>query len=277
MRSSSARFSSFERAEIVEKAQQCLWTDQGRLGLDYLRVERKLSDETIKKFSLGYIPESVRHNNPNVPQQSGRIIMPLYDPSGHLIVVTSRKIREDADGPKYWHETYEKSFYLYGLNLAKDTIRKWRFAILVEGQLDVMQMHNNGWGNTVGVCSTNLSEIQIAMAHRYCDEFVLMFDQDPNMAVQRGIDKIMPLTRHAPEMQDGNRSGGHCQTLAKCGFKFASIALDGGRNPDGSMKKTDPDEFLRSRGDGVLRPIIRDAVKKMRQEIVLEHQYNQGS
>lgn len=248
----SARFTSFERSEIVEKASRCLWTEEGKLALEYLRDQRKLSDETIRKFTLGYMPDFVRHNNPHVPQISGRIIIPLYDPSGNLIVVTTRAIREDDGLPKYWHETYEKSFYLYGLNVAIPSIRRWRFVVLVEGQFDVMQMHNHGMTNTVGVCSTNLSDVQVSMLHRYCDQVIILFDHDENRSGQKGTDKAM-LRAYTPIVAAAEK------TFMRYGYKFDHVEVPG-------LK--DPDEYLKSCGMAGLRTLIKQKVQKMRQVYV---------
>lgn len=130
----SKRFEVVERHDIVERSEKFLWTDGGEPGLRYL-LGRGLTKGTIKKFRLGYIPNGANH------QLHGRVIMPLYDASNNLIAVTSRLTRQpktDDFLPVYWHESYEKSFYLYGLNIAKTVMREWGFGIIVEGQFDTM-------------------------------------------------------------------------------------------------------------------------------------------
>jgi DNA primase len=245
------RFSAAERVEIVDKSQRCLWTDEGKPGLDYLRETRQLTDPTIRLFGLGYIPHDVRH------QLAGRVIMPLYDPSGNLITVTTRAVQKSERLPDYWHEAYEKSFYLFGMNIAKETIRKWRFVILVEGQFDVLQLHEHGMSNTVGVCSTNLSDVQVAIIHRYCDQIVVIFDNDvvATQAGQKGTAKAMEWASKAAPL-GSSQSQGDLSPRAK--FKIDFVGLDG--------EPKDPDEYVKSYGIARLKRLIREKVQKMRQE-----------
>jgi len=118
------RFSTVERSNIVDKSQQCLWSNEGTPGRDYLINQRCISEDVLRKFNIGYLPQSLNH------QLAGRVIFPLYDPSGNLIVVLSRLVKK-ADGfPVYWHEQYDKRYYLYGIKEAKEKMRAWRFVVL---------------------------------------------------------------------------------------------------------------------------------------------------
>jgi len=73
-------------------------------------------------FGLGYIPLDVKH------QLAGRIIFPVFDPSENLICVSSRFIHKtDTFLPRYWHESYEKDFHLYGIHLSKHSMRRAGF------------------------------------------------------------------------------------------------------------------------------------------------------
>ena len=122
-------FDSVERADIVKKSQQCLWSEAGKPGLDYLLGQRQLSEFILRAFRVGYIPAQDDH------QLRGRIILPLFDQSKHLVVVSSRMIDDSANPlPVYWHESYEKSFFLYGAPNAIPYMRKWKFAtVCVDG------------------------------------------------------------------------------------------------------------------------------------------------
>jgi DNA primase len=223
------KFSLVERNDIVDKSERCLWTNDGKPGLDYLMNSRVLSVDTIKRFRLGYIPHSVHH------QLAGRIIFPLYDPSDNLICISSRDIGiKKTNLPVYWHESYEKSWYLYGIKQAKETILEWRFAIVVEGQIDVLQLHNHDMRNAVGLCGTKLSDMQIAMIHRYCKEIVILLDEDENLSGQKGIKKII----------DDNQ-----------GYKIISASF--GEN-------TDPDKFIRDKGISVLKKIVKNKLSAVR-------------
>jgi DNA primase len=225
------RFSEAHREELLLKSQNCLLTKEGAPGMEYLTEHRKLDLETIQSFGLGYIPSNVKH------QLAGRIVIPLYDPSGNLIVLASRMINDEpSDLPVYWHESYEKSYYLYGCNLAKNWMRKWNVAVLCEGQFDVMQMHKNGIRNTVGLCSNKFSDIQLSVILRYCDEIVVLLDCDENEAGQLASEKII-------------------SHLVPRGYKIISAEI---------IKGYDPDDFLKEFGDRDLKKIINNKVKELR-------------
>lgn len=179
------RFEVVEREDIVNKSQECLYSSKGVPGLNYLTQTRKLSLDTIKDFKLGYIPD-IDH------QLQNRVIFPIYDTNNNLIAIHSRAINnQEGLLPTYWHESYEKSFYLYGLVNARDDIIKNKFCLITEGQIDVLQLHSNGLKNTVGLFSHNLSEIQFSLVKRYCDKIIILFDTDANQSGQIGAQKTL--------------------------------------------------------------------------------------
>lgn len=238
------RFSLVERNEILSKSQQCLWTDDGTPGLEYLTVNRALSKEIIRTFGLGYIPQGINH------QLAGRIIFPIYDASNNLIAISSRRINESNTVlPVYWHESYEKSFYLYGLQHAKKSIMRWKFGTVCEGQFDVLQLHNHGMTNAVGLCSTNMSETQISMIFRYCNEVVLLLDKDANMSGQKGTSKALKMFNNTQNYSP--------RTLVKLGYKITSASFN---------ENTDPDEFVRKHGISALKQIIKKPLIEMRKQ-----------
>jgi len=246
-----SRFSDAERVELLAKSQKCIWLQEGRPGLSYLREQRRLSERVIREFGLGFIPHDVRH------QLAGRIIFPLYDPSGNLITLMSRHIGiGDSQLPDHWHEHYEKSFYLYGIDKAKDYMRHWRFVVVVEGQVDALQFHNHGVKNVIALCCTNLSDVQLAMIHRYCDEIIVVLDSDPNKAGQSGTEKIMQ--KAIPKGYAMCDSMGELERVSVgtgLAYKFSPVLL-----PDGM----DPDEHIKTHGIQVIKTMIRDALMKMR-------------
>ncbi len=249
-------FTLIERNEIIEKSQKCLWVGDGKPGRDYLR-DRGLSVNVARKFGLGFIPYSVRH------QLAGRIILPIWDASGNAVAITSRRISEgDTALPVYWHESYEKSFHLYGIQLAFSSMRRWKFALVVEGQFDVIQLHNHGMTNAVGLCSTNLSDMQLALIHRYCDDVVLLFDKDSNLSGQKGIKKAMHLTEAKAISGAGkNVFGGIFQRVNadrnsdRIGYKIVPVFF---------KTETDPDNFVRSNGIHALKELIKKPLIEMR-------------
>lgn len=244
------RFSLVEREEVVNKAVRCLWSDSGKPGRDYLLEKRGLSEETAKIFQLGYIPIFVKH------QLRGRIIFPIFDPSKNLIAISSREIFKSEKNflPIYWHESYQKPFYLYGIENAYKNFRKAKFAIVVEGQFDVLQLYNHGIYNVVGLCGNKMSEVQISVINRYCQEIVLLLDKDENKSGQHGADKI--LAESAFELQtslDGEKMKFPVPWQQQRVFLTARRNILSVTLP----KNSDPDEFVRENGVIELRKIIK--------------------
>ncbi len=236
------RFSLVEREEIVTKAHQCLWTKPGKPGLEYLIDRRKLSESVIREFQLGYIPIDVSH------QLKGRIIFPLVDPSGNLITVGSRNVTGKSFLPVYWHESYEKPFYLYGIQQAKSSLRKHGFVLIVEGQFDVLQLYNHGIHNVVGLSGNKLSDVQISVMQRYCDELIILLDTDENKAGQLGASKIAQSGAYEYNTPLFPKPlFNEPQIMAN--RHFVSVSL-----PENS----DPDEFVRNHGIDKLKKIVQE-------------------
>lgn len=236
-----------ERRDIVEKSHNCLWTEAGKPGLEYLIQGRSLSEQVLKTFQIGYIPSYIDHF------LRGRIILPVYDSSMNLISISSRRLfKEDDTGlPVYWHEAYEKSWYLYGLPYAKEAMRKSGSVVVCEGQVDVLQLHNHGLSNVVGLCSTKLSDTQLALIYRYCDKIYLLLDHDVFNPGDRP-DKILA-------GQKGTN------VIVKNYGRPASVARKSdGRHkinpvffPDSCLNgKMDPDEFVKKYGIDLLKKTI---------------------
>jgi len=264
------RFDLVERDEIFKKSFQCLWAKSGKDGREYLLGKRGLSEETVKKFQLGYLPFFVKH------QLKGRVILPLFDASKNLIAIGSREILKPKKRflPVYWHESYQKTFYLYGIDNARKELRRCNFAIVTEGQIDVLQLHNHGIRNVVGLCGNKMSDVQISVINRYCHEIVLLLDKDENLSGQRGADKIL---------NNGNATLSYCklrlsldgekmkfpapwnqqQNLLTKSFSTMYRNLLSVTLPENS----DPDEFVRKHGSKELKNII----ERERREFVNRH------
>lgn len=253
------RFSLVEREEIVDKSCRCLWSESGKPGREYLLEKRGLSEQVVRDFQLGYIPIFVKH------QLRGRIILPIFDPSRNLIAISSREVFKSEKNflPVYWHESYQKPFYLYGIENAYKEFRRAQFAIVVEGQFDVIQLSNHGIRNVAGLCGNKMSDVQTSVINRYCKEIVLLLDKDENLSGQRGADKIVAEATFefgegwsakknfpVPFHQQKNFS------IAR--RKFLPVTL-----PENS----DPDEFIRKHGAMELRKII----KRERREFANRH------
>lgn len=196
---------------------------------NYLQ-SRGLSEESIKKWRLGYVPDGWR-NILDFLVKSGfstsdiektglikkndrgdyydrfrdRIMFPIFDPSSRVIGYSGRTMKKDTDEAKYLNspETvlFDKSNILFGYNFAKQSIRKNNFSILVEGQFDVLMSHQAGYSNTVATSGTALSESQVDLLRRLSDRLVIAMDGDGagfrasqkawELALQKGIDVKM--------------------------------------------------------------------------------------
>ncbi len=194
-------------AEVLEAAagayQRWLYAPEGRAGLDYLRG-RGLADETIRKFGLGWSGEgrgallaALKPQGISTEQllEAGlmktaergpvdmffsRVMFPIRDRRGAMLSFSGRIL---GDGqPKYVNgpETavFSKRRSLYGLNLARDAVRKGAPLVLVEGQMDVIALSQAGFTGAVAPLGTALTEEQLAEVWRLTPEPVICFDAD---------------------------------------------------------------------------------------------------
>ncbi|EKD56515.1 MAG: hypothetical protein ACD_58C00166G0003 [uncultured bacterium] len=162
---------------------------------DYLK-KRKLDNKTIKDFTVGYAPtqpvlanflhqrgfyESEVRSAGNPDRFKNRIIFPISDQMGNVLGFTGRVLNPN-DQPKYLNtpETaiFHKSRVLYGLNVAKQTIKQQKSAIIVEGQMDVLASHQAGVANAVATSGTALTNDHLDILARYSPNVIFAFDQD---------------------------------------------------------------------------------------------------
>src|SRR5205085_1376809 len=101
----------------------------------------------------------------------GRLMIPLQDPQGRVIGFTARLLDDDPQAPKYINTPqtvlYDKSRHVYGLHLAKEAIRKSKFAVLTEGNLDVIASHQASVRQVVATAGTALTEPQLKALSRF--------------------------------------------------------------------------------------------------------------
>ena len=201
-----------------------LWnTDVGKaIGLSYFH-ERKFSDETIRKFGLGYAAsrpltlcsKAVKEGyKPEYLVAAGlcleregtgelydrffdRVIFPIHSISGRVIAFGGRTLKADKSVAKYVNspqsEIYDKSRSLYGIFQAKNAIAKADKCILVEGYADVISMHQAGVTNVVASSGTSLTVEQIRLIKRFTDKITIIYDGDSAgiKAALRGIDLVL--------------------------------------------------------------------------------------
>ena len=182
--------------------------------LAYLK-NRGLNDESIKNFRIGFISEDWRllysHLTNKGWQEAeiekaglikktekgyydrfrNRIMFPISDSSGRVIAFSGRLFTDDGKSAKYLNSPdtpiFSKSSVLFGLDKAKDSIRKNNFSILVEGQMDLVLSHQAGFKNTVATSGTALADSTISrenvvsnlgLVRRLSSNIVLAFDGD---------------------------------------------------------------------------------------------------
>lgn len=241
--------------------QQQLWeTQEGQaVGLGYFR-ERGLRDEIIRKYQLGYSPEK---GNPlakalkeqgfreqfitnNVDTKIGvgvvgksedgrlydrfrdRVIFPIFTVSGKPVAFAGRILKKKDNVGKYVNSPdsiiYSKTNELYGLFQAKQAISRADMCYLVEGQMDVISMHQSGIENVVASGGTALTKPQIWLIKRFTSNITVLYDGDAAgiHAALRGIDMFL-----------------------EAGFNVKVVLLPDGEDPDSYAQSHDSTEFIR--------------------------------
>ena len=224
--SSEAREKAKQRETLLEINRQAaqyfyyqLRRESGQIGYRYL-TDRGLSDETIRKFGLGYSDkfsddlykflkgkgygdDQLRDSGLfNVDERHGmydkfwnRVIFPIMDVNNRVIGFGGRVM---GDGkPKYLNspetKIFDKSRNLYGLNVAR-TSRK-PYLILCEGYMDVISMHQAGFTNAVASLGTSLTSGHASLLKRYTQEVLLLYDSD-EAGVKAAL-RAIPILREA--------------------------------------------------------------------------------
>lgn len=203
-------------------------TDQGKaIGLSYFK-ERDFTEETIKKFDLGYALDEwqaftdealkkgyqlnflektgltiVKDASTSSAQKKtfdrfkGRVIFPIHSMSGRVLGFGGRILASNKNAAKYLNspesDIYHKSKVLYGIYHAKQSIAKEDNCYLVEGYTDVIQFHQKGIKNVVSSSGTALTPDQIRLVNRLTKNITVLFDGDAAglKASLRGIDLIL--------------------------------------------------------------------------------------
>ena len=177
----------------------------GKKALTYLKKERKLTEETIKEFRIGYAPDSWdtlykyllskkikledmanagvivkrAEGGGYIDKFRGRIVFPLIGVEEKVIGFTGRTLF--ARDPKYLNTgdspVFHKSFFLYGLNKNRVALKK-EGAIFVEGQMDLISAFQTGIYNVICVSGTALTDSQLVILSRYTQDITFCFDSD---------------------------------------------------------------------------------------------------
>jgi DNA primase len=201
---------------------------EGEVARKYFE-NRKLKIQTIRSFGLGYSLPSrdslyqFLHKKEIDPEKavqlgllgknqegkyydkfSGRIIFPIFSAYGRVIAFAGRILDPSATQAKYLNSPessiYIKGRVLYGLSAAKDDIRKADTAIIVEGYMDLISLHQAGVKNVVAVSGTALTDDQVQLLSRYTKNVVLLFDAD-NAGVKASMRSIDILLKRNIEVK----------------------------------------------------------------------------
>ncbi len=247
---------------------KCLTTQAGAIGYQYFK-NRGLSDDTIRRFGLGFAPDSfnslcnymmklgytkdelvfanlarrsAKNENNIYDNFRNRVMFPIIDVKGNVIAFGGRVM--DDSKPKYLNTSdtmvYKKSQGVFALNLAKKSGKD--SLILCEGYMDVIAMHQAGFTNTVAGLGTALTGEQARLLSRYASEVLIAYDAD----------------------EAGQKAANRALTIFKGGttVKTKVLKLEGGK---------DPDEIIKNYGIEKMKAIINGAANEIEFALLREH------
>ena len=245
----------------------CLKTQDGTIGYRYFK-DRGLTDDTIRKFGLGFAPDSFNaltdylmklgytkdelvyanlarrsQKNPNNIYDNfrNRVMFPIIDVKGNVIAFGGRVM--DDSKPKYLNTSdtlvYKKSQGVFALNLAKKSGKD--SLILCEGYMDVIALHQAGFTNAVAGLGTALTSEQAQLLSRYASEILISYDAD----------------------EAGQKAAARALTIFKnTNAKIKILRLSGGK---------DPDEIIKNYGVEKMKAIITGAANEVEFALLREH------
>lgn len=226
-------------------------TEEAQEARDYL-IKRGYNRKIIKRYGLGYAPDSgeklyrsaldsglneeylleaglikpSNHGEGFYDAFRGRLMFPVFNPSGKVIAYAGRVLGNEKTA-KYINSpqtrVYNKSKVLYGINFAKNEIRKSDEVILVEGYTDVISLQQYGVKNVVASSGTSLTPDQMKLLHRYGETITMIYDSDSagQRAMKRGINIAL-----------------------REGMDVKLLELPEGEDPDSFVRQFGKDSFL---------------------------------
>lgn len=174
-------------------------------AVEYVFKDRRMSKQIVQDFRIGYSPGSGQAlsnfllkkgyderdlKEAGVLSSRGglrdmfraRMMVPLMDGQGQVIGFTARLIDDTPGAPKYINTSqtllYDKGRHVFGLHLAKEAIRKLDYAVVVEGNMDVIASHQVGITGVVATAGTALTEFHLKALSRLTSNIRLAFDSD---------------------------------------------------------------------------------------------------
>ena len=272
-----------------------LWNaSEGRaVGLSYFK-ERGFREDVIKKFELGYSPDSwdalinaskaaghkeaylestglvVKNEKGKLYDRfRGRVMFPIHNFTGRVIGFGGRTLKTDKNVPKYVNspesDIYHKSNVLYGLYHAKKAVRDLDNCYLVEGYADVLSAHQAGVENVVASSGTSLTTEQIRLIGRFTQNVTMLYDGDAAgiKASLRGLDMILEegLNVKVVNFPDGHDPDSYMHLVGSGSFKHY---IENNRKDfilykaDTLLKEAGTDPIKRA---GIIRDIVESIAK----------------
>jgi DNA primase len=225
--------------------------EDGNIARAYFE-QRKIKPQTLRAFGLGYCPDHwdatvnfLNKNNIDIEKSlqlgvigksekgklydkfAGRMIFPIFSPNGRVIGFGGRIFDSREGAAKYLNspesKIYHKGRTLYGLSHGKDEIRRQDLAIVVEGYMDLISLHQHGVKNVVAVSGTAFTDEQVQFLSRYTKNTVLLFDAD-TAGVKASMRSI--------------------EILLKQNMNIKIATLPRGEDPDSFVQRNGSDAFL---------------------------------
>lgn len=216
-------------------------------ALEYVIKRRKISKEIIRDFRIGYAPKSghalvnfllsKNFSKTDISEAGltnrfggdlfkGRMMIPLMDSVGKVVGFTGRIIdNNDKDSPKYLNTPqtilYDKSRHVFGLSQAKESIRKNDYAVIVEGNMDVITSHQYNFKQVVATAGTAMTEQHLKAISRISNNIRLAFDND--RAGISATERAIPIAQ-------------------KVGVNLSVVSINGAKDADELIHKN-PDEW----------------------------------
>jgi DNA primase len=259
--STNAQFKNraLEVLELATKFYQRQLT-VNKTALEYLIKQRKFNKDTLITWRLGYSPntgvaltdfltkhgftrDEMKRAGVSVERRTrlgdmfrGRIMIPLCDAQGKVIGFTARLLNDEPNAPKYINTpqtiVYDKSRNVFGLHLAKESIRKTGSVVVVEGNLDVVTPHQAGFKNVVASAGTAMTESHLKELKRFTGDIRLCFDAD--RAGVAATERIIPLAQ-------------------KVEVDLKIVSIEGAKDPDELVQK-DPKAWEKAVEKAVYAP-----------------------
>lgn len=224
--------------------------------LAYARQKRGLTDDTLKRFGIGYAPDGWQNSIDALKglgyseddliatgiasknDETGRVydrfrnrlMIPIRDERGRVVGFGARALAAD-DNPKYLNSPqsalFDKSRLLFGLDFAKQTIRDTETAVIVEGYLDAISAHQAGFANVVAQMGTALTEPQLKLlAPRLAKKIILSLDSDA--AGQSATRRSLEVARETLQKDYGGRMS----------VDIRILVVPGAKDPDDLIRET---------------------------------------